>query len=119
MYEYSVTNGFLDVNIPTDSIATIASTLRRHIIRWVAEDDAESMDKIFRCSRMCWELYKSGRLTDLDAEDVSILLKLPLSVDTSGLTDVLNSVKPVISLSSTDPKMVHAASITIVKSMIG
>lgn len=118
LYLHEVKDGFLDITIEQNR-TDIVSKLRRQVIRWVSMDDPGSMEKIFRCSRMCWELSTGNKLTDLDAEDVDILLSLPLSAEsgTQMLFKTLNATKHLVQRSGLDPKTTHAAAISIQRSM--
>ena len=117
-YPHWIENGFLDVDLGKDA-RQVAHCLKRQIIRWIAEDGAEYMDMVFRCSRMCWELVSSSKLTDLDAEDVRVLLTMPLN-GWNGIEDLfrlLNYVKPMVVKSGWDPKAVHSASMGLARLM--
>jgi hypothetical protein len=118
IYPHEIKDGFLDVTIEKNR-ADIVSKLRRQVIRWVSMDDSGSMEKIFRCSRMCWELSTGNRLTDLDAEDVDILLSLPLSAESGTflLFKTLNATKHLVQKSGLDPKTTHTAAIGLQRSM--
>jgi hypothetical protein len=117
-YENEVSGGLLHI-ILGDDAPDIANQLRRRIIRWVAMEDADSMEKIFRCSRMCWELSRGNELTDVDREDIGVLLSLSLdaSSGTEKLFATLNKVEWRVHTSEMNPKTVHEASMSVFRSM--
>lgn len=122
-YPFQLTDGFLDLEVDSDK-DQIVEHLSRYVVtvaRCASErrTNEHSMERVFRCSRMCWELIVSGKMTGLDLTDVEILLSLPLSA-TSGtevLFDTLNSMRSKVSKSELDPKTIHGASIGLARSM--
>lgn len=122
-YNFQVDNGFMDIEVGVDRLA-VAACLRRSIIRWMASEEASSMEKVFRSARMCWELYNGadGWLTDLDAEDVHVLYSMPLDETTEKLFQTMNLIAPAgatLTRSELTPKMIHAAAVGISRSMLG
>lgn len=117
-YESEVSGGLLRLVLGDDA-PDIANQLRRRIVRWVAMEDADSMEKIFRCSRMCWELSRRNELTDVDQEDIGVLLSLTLdaSSGTERLFATLNKIKWRVHPSEMNPKTVHEASMSVFRSM--
>jgi len=122
-YPHQITDGLLNLEVNTDKDQIVEHLSRRvvSLARHIAtgQASAESMEKVFRCSRMCWELIVSGKMTDLDLSDVLILLDLPLSQSsgTENLFNTLNQVKARVTKSELDPKTIHGASMGLVRSM--
>ena len=122
-YPCKINDGFLDLEIDSDK-DQIVEHLSRYVVtvaRVVCErrTNENAMERVFRCSRMCWELIVSGRMTGLDRADVDILLSLPLSASsgTEVLFDTLNLTRSRVSGSEMDPKTIHGASIGLLRSM--
>lgn len=113
---FKVHEGLLDMDIGPCR-PTVMAQLRRAIIRWVADDGHESMEKIFRCARMCCELANGSVMSDLTLDDVKILLSLSLNPDTEGMFRVLNAVRGAVTARGPSPSMCHSAAMSVFATM--